>query len=1001
MISRRTFYCLFLVTFALLSNSCKQGDDGLGILAGEGGTTTVVGGDLEITSYIPGSNNIIIEINETKDFVITAISPYPAQLTYSWTLNGQPIGATNVVSLTGDVSNVGSYTLVAQASDNTTTKSRTWNIKINGPPVITPVTTGTPKVAYDGTLNINATASDPNSDSLTYTWLLNGATSSLLTGVSGTGTLTGDPTEVGNATITLNVSDGTRSSQYTWNVEINYFNQACNQLQTGQICTFAGGAHKGNQLAANNTQFPLRFRPFKFHQESNGNLFISDLDSMVVWYWNQTGAPVTRIGQTIPAGVIQVVAGTGEDATGAIGIPATQSPLNNPYGLWYDEVGDRLFIAEYDGHQVKFVNSSGVVFTGMGGSNSHVDGDSAYNHDCNRPVDLFGYAGSLYVTCYDHHRVKRWDLSTDLAYVVAGDGGADGAGENIAATSGGMRRPYGLFVDTNGIYVTLYDLDVVRFVNHSGGPINFWAGNPDALTVSNGNVATIMGDGGTGNTPATGNPLSSPIGLPTSVFVRNLNEIYVSGRQRHHLVLGNNSPAPITIDAQTIPNGQLGRFSSISGGYNGVNFGVNSTRFNQPYHLAINPINNSELLIADYTNYRVRAVDIASGSIANLLGSGSGKNGFTNDAEKPHFQHLLDYPTGITYEDSTNTLFIADQHNQTIRSVNPYGLLKTVVGNGDAAGDPIIDDDFPGGAPMRTTFNGNDTTITAFDLLPDGSLLQLNSDGHNLRLWNRTQTGNTYFNQYITSDRITTLAGNYASPGTSDGNGVSAQMDHPNSARFYDNGGNPEVFIADSNNHCIRKLDNTGNVTTVLGLCGTSGNPGFDVAEAAARFNRPKDIAIDSLGNLFISDFSNHHIWYWNRTAAPVNIGPTTINANRVKVIACISGTGGSPNENVLATSARCNQPVGLALYNNQLCYAQRNRHNVRCIDTTTGFVNTVAGRSENSPSGGSTFDFSQEGILATSATLLYPSGVTFDGNGDLYIGDTYNHVIRKVKLSP
>jgi hypothetical protein len=173
------------------------------------------------------------------------------------------------------------------------------------------------------------------------------------------------------------------------------------------------------------------------------------------------------------------------------------------------------------------------------------------------------------------------------------------------------------------------------------------------------------------------------------------------------------------------------------------------------------------------------------------------------------------------------------------------------------------------------------------------------------------------------------------------------------------------------------------------------------VAEAAARFNRPRDLAIDPLGNLFISDFNNDHIWYWNRGATPVTIGSITINPNFVAVVSCLSGTGGSTAENVPTASARCDQVVGLAIRGDDLCYVQRSRHNVRCFNRSTGIVRTVAGRIEAAVAGGTTFDLSQEGVPATSATLLNPSGLTADANGDLYIGDTNNHVVRKVKLSP
>ena len=171
--------------------------------------------------------------------------------------------------------------------------------------------------------------------------------------------------------------------------------------------------------------------------------------------------------------------------------------------------------------------------------------------------------------------------------------------------------------------------------------------------------------------------------------------------------------------------------------------------------------------------------------------------------------------------------------------------------------------------------------------------------------------------------------------------------------------------------------------------------------DTSAYFNQPRDIAIDSLGNLFISDMGTHRIYYWNKTASPVSIGTVTVNPNRVATVGCLGGTSGSDSENVLVSSARCNQPTGLALFGDRLCYAQRGRHNVRCFNTTTGVVSTVAGRIEAISTGGSPFDFSQEGVAGTAATMLRPTGLNFDANGDLYISDTENHIVRKLKLSP
>lgn len=969
-------------------------------ILGSGGNGSTTSDVLEITTSLPEESNVIIELGASVNFAVFGIAPFPNVIRYSWMLDGIPVAAINKYTMTGVASNIGNHILVATLNDGETSKTRSWNIKVNGPPEVLNVTTGVPKVSVGSTISLVSVASDPNGDPISYNWTLNGVSSGLIVGAGASITFTGSAGNVGSNKIAVTVSDGTQSDSYEWTVEVNYFPQKCNELTQGQICTFAGGAHKGSGLQANNTLYPLRFRPFSHTQDAIGNYFISDLDSNVIWYWNRTASSVSRIGSTIAAGVIQVVAGTGEDATGPAGAQATASPLNGPRGIWYDDASDKLFIAEYDGNQVKYVDTSGVVYVGLGGGTSHNNGETAYNHDCNNPVGIQGFNNNIYVTCYAQHRVKRWDLATDLGYNAVGDGGNDAIPNNAAPATSGIGNPYGIYVDATGIYITLYNLDLVRFVNTTASPITFWNGNPNQVIVGAGNIATIMGDGNNTSTPTAANPLSAPIGEPTAIHVRNGNEIYVSARRLDQLVLGNNSASPILIHNLTVNPGTMGRISSATGGYNGNSLGLNSVQFNDIYGITVDRLDNNRLFISDYSNYRAREILVTTGTVADILGTGRGKSGFYGDVSLPGYQHLFSSPTGMVYDNDDRILFFVDQANHRVRSVDPFGRVATAVGRGN--GDPTLENDFPSNALMRTNYNDPNSFINGIDLWSDGSLAQLNSYGHNVRIWNRSGTDQSYFGQFIQDDRIVTVAGDWVSGaglGTP-GPALTTQLSHPNSVKLYNNTGSMEMYIVDTNNHCIRKVDNTGALTDALGLCGASGDPGNNVVATSARFNRPRDIAFDNHGNMFVSDIGNNHIWYWNRTASVVSVGTVNIPAGNIAVVACLGGGTGSLAENVLATSTRCSSPIGIAVNGNDLCYAQRATHNVRCFNMTSGQVRTVAGRIESLSAGGSTFDFSQEGIDAKSATLLNPSGIAFDANGDLYISDTNNHVIRKVKLS-
>ncbi len=210
---------------------------------------------------------------------------------------------------------------------------------------------------------------------------------------------------------------------------------------------------------------------------------------------------------------------------------------------------------------------------------------------------------------------------------------------------------------------------------------------------------------------------------------------------------------------------------------------------------------------------------------------------------------------------------------------------------------------------------------------------------------------------------VSTLAGN-GTLGFAEGTGAAARFYQPTGLAF-DAGGN--MYVADNQNHRIRKVTPAGVVSTFAG----SGTFGFaDGAGTAAQFNSPFDVAVDAAGNVYVADTYNYRI----RKITPAGV-VTTLAGNATYGYA--DGDG---------AAAKFNEPRGVVVDPSGNVYVtDENNNRIRKI-TPTGTVTTFAGSTLGSTDGD-----------VSVALFSSPVGIDIDGNGNLYIVDTGNNRIRKI----
>lgn len=306
----------------------------------------------------------------------------------------------------------------------------------------------------------------------------------------------------------------------------------------------------------------------------------------------------------------------------------------------------------------------------------------------------------------------------------------------------------------------------------------------------------------------------------------------------------------------------------------------------------------------------------------------------------------LALPAQIAYDASGN-LFIADPKNNIVREVNLAGIISTVAGTGEQgfSGD---------GGPATDALLDSPSGI-AVDAA--GSIYI--ADTHNQRI--RKVSGGT----------ITTIAGTGV-PGFSGdgGSAVLAALNNPTALALDSSG---SLYIADIDNHRIRKINGT-TITTVAGS-GEQFFSGDGGAATAAGLDSPSGVAVDATGNLYIADTRNQRV----RVVSPSGT-ISTLAGNDSKAYA---GDGGP------ATASSLARPRGLSLdAQGNIYVADSDNHRIRLIGKT-GNISTVAGNGSQG--------FSGDGGQAVNANLDTPWSPSVQARGSFALSDSHNHLVREV----
>jgi sugar lactone lactonase YvrE len=617
------------------------------------------------------------------------------------------------------------------------------------------------------------------------------------------------------------------------------------------VTTVAGndGFHDGTGGPNGTAEFT---EPSAVAVDAQGNVYVADTANNRVRKIDSSGNVTTLAGNGTPGYA---------DGTGG---PTGTAEFNAPDGVALDTQGN-VYVADGSNNRIREINVSGSVTTLAGnGASGFADGTGGptgtaeFNGPAAIAIDSHGNA---YVGDSGNSRIRKID-SVGQVTTLAGNGKqgyAPGAGRTAEFNNIG-----GIAVDAHGtVYVGDTGNNIVRTID-VGGDVTTLAGNlmpgdadgsggpngfaqfhfPCGLAVdAEGNIYVADAlNHAIRKIDASGNvmTLAGPAGFntPTAVALDAQGNIYVADSGSHRIRKIEVSGA-VTSLAGNGGNSYTGGWSDGTGGPNGA------AQFSSPQGVAVDAQGN--IYIGDTYNNRIRKIDV-SGNVTTLAGNGAGapaQGGFLDGTGGPNGTAELFHPSGIAV-DTQGTVCFADSLNASIRKIDPSGKVTTFAGSGTSG--------FADGLAGEAEF-----------AWPRGVAVDVNGAVYVADL------ANNRIRKIDPLGTVTTLAGNGAGAGRGD-------WTYPAGAYFNDGTGGPNgtaefaepcgvavdslgnVYVADSANNRIRKIDAAGNVTTLAGNGNKGWMDGTGGPGGTAEFRYPTGVAVDLRGNVYVGDLGNERI---------------------------------------------------------------------------------------------------------------------------------------------